>query len=94
MAKAKAGKYKGEITLLKNKDGHRSYPVTKNGKVHCGRVRSAKAYAISNDVYTKLVDAGFAEFAEQCGVDIFKQPKPKPYGDTVYGDETQYGGGH
>ena len=63
--KAKSGKYKGEKTLLGDK-----YPVTKKGKVHCGRVRAAKAYGISNDVYDKLVDAGFAKFAKECGLKV------------------------
>jgi len=64
---AKKGKYKGEHTLVKGPDGHGKYPVTKDGKVHCGRVRSAKSYGIQHGSIKKLEEAGLSKWAEKCG---------------------------
>ena len=63
--KAKSGKYKGEKTLLGDK-----YPVTKKGKVHCGRVRSAKSYGVKHKSLTKLQKAGLSKWAAMCGFKV------------------------
>lgn len=59
---AKTGKYKGEITLLGPK-----YPVTKNGKLYCPRVRSAKAFGVMHGDLKKLKKAGLVHYAAKCG---------------------------
>lgn len=60
--RSKAGKYKGEITLLGEK-----YPVTSNGKLDCKRVSSAKAYGTMHSHIAKLKKAGLGKYAKQCG---------------------------
>ena len=60
--KAKTGKYKGEITLLGDK-----YPVTKKGKLYCGRVSAAKAYGTMHGDLNKLNRAGLKEYSAKCG---------------------------
>jgi hypothetical protein len=61
-AKAKFGKYKGETTLLGEK-----YPVTKKGKLSCGRVSAAKAYGTMHGDLKKLNKAGLKKYAKKCG---------------------------
>ena len=60
--KAKFGKYKGEVTLMS--DGR--YPVTKKGKLSCGRVRAAKAYGTMHGDLKKLNRAGLPKFEKKC----------------------------
>lgn len=62
-AKAKSGKYKGEIVLMP-KEG--KYPVTKKGKLHCGRVTSAKAYGKMHGHLKKLNKAGLKKYSAKC----------------------------
>ena len=64
---AKKGKYKGEHTLVTGPKGHGKYPVTKGGKVHCGRVRSAKSYGVQHGSLTILQKAGLSKWAAMCG---------------------------
>jgi hypothetical protein len=58
---AKSGKYKGEITLLGEK-----YPITKKGKLHCGRVSAAKAYGTMHGHLKKLNKAGLKKYSKKC----------------------------
>lgn len=62
---AKSGKYKGEKTLLK--DGR--YPITKNGKLDCGRVRNAVARAAQNNTLPAISKAGIKSAIKKCGID-------------------------
>jgi hypothetical protein len=62
-AKAKTGKYKGEIVLMP-KQG--KYPVTKKGKLHCGRVSAAKAYGTMHGHLNKLNRSGLKKYAKKC----------------------------
>lgn len=43
------------------------YPVTKKGKLNCGRVRAAKAYGTMHDDIPQLKRGGLAKYAAQCG---------------------------
>ncbi len=65
---AKKGKYKGEYTLVKGPKGHGKYPVTKDGKLHCGRVRSAKSYGVKHGSLKKLQKAGLSKWQKKCKV--------------------------
>lgn len=60
--KAKSGKYKGEITLLGEK-----YPVTKKGKIDCGRVSAAKAYGTMHNHLQQLKKSGLKHYSKKCG---------------------------
>lgn len=62
-AKAKVGKYKGEKVLMP-KTG--KYPITKKGKLHCGRVRAAKAYGTLHGDLKKLNRAGLKKYTKKC----------------------------
>lgn len=63
--KAKKGSYKGERTLLP--DGR--YPITKNGKLNCGRVRNAVARAAQNNDTAAIIKGGVKAAIKQCGVE-------------------------
>lgn len=63
-SKAKSGKYKGETTLLP--DGR--YPVTKNGKLDCGRVRNAAARAAQQGATSAIVRGGIRTYQRKCGI--------------------------
>ena len=65
---AKKGKYKGEYTLVKDPKGHGKYPVTKGGKIHCGRVSSAKSYGVQHGSLGKLKKAGLSRWQKKCKV--------------------------
>ena len=62
-AKASTGKYKGEIVLMP-KQG--KYPVTKKGKLDCGRVSAAKAYGTMHGHLKKLNKAGLKKYIKKC----------------------------
>ena len=62
-AKAKTGKYKGELVLMP-KQG--KYPVTKKGKLDCGRVSAAKAYGTMHGHLKKLNKAGLKKYTKKC----------------------------
>ena len=63
-SKAKSGRYKGETTLLP--DGR--YPITKNGKLNCGRVRNAVARAAQNGDTSAIIKGGIRNAIKKCGV--------------------------
>jgi hypothetical protein len=65
VTKAKDGSYKGEKTLLS--DGR--YPITKNGKLDCGRVRNAVARAAQQGATAAIVKGGIKTYLKKCGVD-------------------------
>ena len=64
-SKSKKTKYPGEITLLNG-----SYPVTKNGKLNCNRVRSALGFGTMHGDIKKLERAGIKKYAAKCGFDV------------------------
>lgn len=68
-AKAKTGKYKGE-TVLMPKQG--KYPVTKKGKLDCGRVSAAKAYGTMHGHLKKLNKAGLKKYTKKCKTKLGK----------------------
>lgn len=63
--KAKAGQYKGEKTLLPSG----KYPITKNGKLNCGRVRNAVARAAQNNDTAAIIKGGVRAAISKCKVD-------------------------
>jgi hypothetical protein len=63
--KSKEGKYSGERTLLKSG----KYPITKNGKLDCGRVRNAVARAAQQGDTAAIVKGGIKTYLKKCGVD-------------------------
>lgn len=65
VTKASSGSYKGEKTLLPSG----KYPVTKNGKLDCGRVRNAVARAAQNGDTAAIIKGGVKKFLSDCGVD-------------------------
>lgn len=62
--KAKEGKYKGERTLLPSG----KYPITKNGKLNCGRVRNAVARAAQQGATGAIKKGGIMSAIKQCGI--------------------------
>jgi hypothetical protein len=72
-SKAKEGSYKGETTLLK--DGR--YPVTKNGKLDCGRVRNAVARAAQNNDTANIVKGGIKTYLKRCATQSKLLPAKK-----------------
>lgn len=63
MKKSPKTKYPGEKTLLNGK-----YPVTKNGRINCNRVRSAKAYGVMHGDLPALMNHGLGKYLKHCGV--------------------------
>ena len=61
--KATSGQYKGEYVLGKD-----SYPITKDGKLDCNRMRAANAYAQKNK-NTRVLH-GLEELENLCGFDF------------------------
>lgn len=64
VTKTKTGRYKGEKTLVKGG----KYPITKNGKLDCGRVRNAAARAAQNGATAAIIKGGIRAAQKKCGI--------------------------
>jgi hypothetical protein len=58
-------KYKGHSERCLS---HDSYPITKHGKLDCGRVRNAVARAAQNGDTSKIIKGGARSAIKKCGI--------------------------
>jgi len=65
VGECKTGRRVGETCLLPSIGG---YPVTKNGRLNCNRVRNAAARGVQFGVIKQLKAGGLCKFVNKCKI--------------------------